>query len=45
MTSSMGNIVIKTQFKITVPFENGKAKIAFSGENKEVPDFNGEKHY
>lgn len=42
---SLGNVVIKPQFKFAFPFKNGKAKVTFSGENKEVPDFNGEKHY
>lgn len=42
---SLGNAVIKPQFKFAFPFENGKAKVTFSGENKGVPDSNGEKHY
>ena len=42
---SLGNVVIKPQFKFANPFENGKAKVTFSGENKEVPDSKGEKHY
>ncbi len=42
---TFGNIVIKPQFKFAYPFENGKAKITFSGESKEVPDSNGEKHH
>lgn len=42
---TLGNIVIKPQFKFAFPFENGKAKVTFSGENREVPDSNGEKHY
>ena len=42
---TLGNIIIKPQFKFAFPFENGKAKVTFSGESKEVPDSNGEKHY
>lgn len=42
---TLGNIVIKTQFKFAFPFENGKAKVTFSGKNKEIPDSNGKKHY
>ena len=42
---SLGNIVIKPQFKFAFPFENGKAKVTFSGESKIVPDSKDEKHY
>jgi len=42
---SLGYVVIKPQFKFANPFENGKAKVTFSGENKEVPDSKGENHY
>ena len=42
---TLGNIVIKPQFKLAFPFENGKAKVTFSGESKDVPGSNGEKHY
>lgn len=42
---TLGNIVIKPQFKFAFPFKNGKAKVTFSGESKDVPDSNGEKHY
>jgi TonB family protein len=42
---TLGNIVIKPQFKFAFPFENGKAKVTFSGESKDVPGSNGEKHY
>ena len=41
----LGNEVIKPQFKFALPFENGKAKVTFSGESKDIPDSNGEKHY
>lgn len=42
---TLGNIVIIPQFKFAFPFENGKAKVTFSGESKDVPGSNGEKHY
>ena len=42
---TLSNIVIKPQFKFAFPFKNGKAKVTFSGESKDVPDSNGEKHY
>jgi hypothetical protein len=42
---SLGNVVIKPQFKFAYPFEHGKAKVTFSGENKVIPDSKGEKHY
>ncbi len=42
---TLGNIVVKPQFKFAFPFKNGKAKVTFSGESKDVPDSNGEKHY
>lgn len=42
---TLGNIVIKPQFKFAFPFKNGKAKVTFSGESKDVLDSNGEKHY
>lgn len=36
----LGNVVIKPQFRFAFPFENGKAKVTFSGENKAVHDSN-----
>ena len=42
---SLGNVAIKPQFKFAYPFEHGKAKVTFSGENKVIPDSKGEKHY
>lgn len=42
---SLGNVVIKPQFKFAYPFEHSKAKVTFSGENKVIPDSKGEKHY
>ena len=42
---SLGNVVIKPQFKFAYPFEHGKAKVTFSGENKVIPDSKSEKHY
>ena len=41
----LGNVVIKPQFKFAFPFENGKAKVTFSGERKAVPDSKDERHY
>lgn len=42
---SLGNVVLKPQFKFAFPFENGKAKITFSGKSKSSPDSKDEKHY
>ena len=42
---TLGNIVIKPQFKFAFPFKNGKAKVTFSGESKHVHDSKGEEHY
>lgn len=42
---SLGNVVIKPQFKFAYPFEHDKAKVTFSSENKVIPDSKGEKHY
>ena len=42
---SLGNVVLKPQFKFAFPFENGKAKVTFSGESKVVPDSKDEKYY
>ena len=39
---SLGNVVIKPQFKFAFPFENGKAKVTFTGKQKAMPD--GEHH-
>lgn len=39
---SLGNVVIKPQFKFAFPFKNGKAKVTFTGEGKAI--FNGEHH-
>ena len=39
---SSGNVVIKPQFKFAFPFEESKAKVTFTGEQKAI--FNGE-HY
>ncbi len=36
----LGNVVIKPQFRFAFSFENGKAKVTFSGENKAVHDSN-----
>lgn len=41
----LGNVVIKPQFKFAFPFENGKAKVTFSGESKAVSDTQNEKHH
>lgn len=42
---SLGNVVLKPQFKFAFPFENGKAKVTFSGKSKSSPDSKDEKHY
>lgn len=42
---SLGNVVLKPQFKFAFPFENGKAKVTFSGKSKFSPDSKDEKHY
>ena len=39
---SLGNVVIKPQFKFAFPFERGKAKVTLTGEQKAMPD--GEHH-
>ena len=39
---SLGNVVIKPQFKFAFPFKNGKAKVTFMGEGKAI--FNVEHH-
>ena len=39
---SLGNVVIKPQFKFAFPFEDGKAKVTLTGEQKAMPD--GEHH-
>ena len=41
-SDSLGNVVIKPQFKFAFPFKGGKAKVTFTGEEKAI--FNGE-HY
>ena len=35
---SLGNVVIKPQFKFAFPFKNGKSKVTFTGERKAMPD-------
>ena len=39
---SLGNVVIKPQFKFAFPFEGGKAKVTLTGKQKAMPD--GEHH-
>lgn len=39
---SLGNVVIKPQFKFAFPFEKNRAKVTFTGEEKTI--FNGEHH-
>ena len=39
---SLGNVVIKPQFKFAFPFKNGKARITFTGEKTAIS--NGEHH-
>ena len=35
---SLGNVVIKPLFKFAFPFEDGKAKVTLTGEQKAMPD-------
>ena len=35
---SLGNVVIKPQFKFAFPFKNDKAKVTFTGEEKAIFD-------
>lgn len=42
---STGKVVITPQFKFAFPFTDGKAKVTFEGELKDVPGSNGSKHY
>lgn len=42
---STGNVAITPQFKFAFPFNDGKAKVTFEGELKDVPGSNGSKHY
>lgn len=42
---SLGNVVIKPQFKFACPFLDGKAKGTFRGRRKKVPESAGEYHY
>ncbi len=40
-----GNTLIEPRFAFGFPFENGKAKVTDTGEQKEVPSSDGEYHY
>lgn len=40
-----GNTLIEPRFAFGFPFENGKAKVTDTGEQKEVPGSDGEYHY
>lgn len=42
---SLGNVIIRPQFKFAYPFKGGKTKVTLEGEQKEVPKSEGEKHY
>ena len=42
---SLGNVIIEPQFKFAYPFKRGKAKVTLEGEQKEVPESEGEKYY
>ena len=42
---SLGNVVIKPQFKFAFPFLDGKAKATFGGRSKKVPDSHGTIRY
>ncbi len=35
---SLGNVVIKPQFKFVFPFEGNRTKVTFTGERKAMPD-------
>ena len=37
-SDSLGNVVIKPLFKFAFPFEDGKAKVTLTGEQKAMPD-------
>ena len=41
-SDSLGNVVIKPQFKFAFPFEGGKSKVTFTGEENAI--FDGEHH-
>lgn len=40
-----GNTLIEPRFAFGFPFENGKAKVTDTGEQKEIPGSDGEYHY
>lgn len=42
---TLGRVIIPPQFKFAFPFKDGKAKVSFTGECKEVPGSGGEKYY
>lgn len=42
---SLGNVIIEPQFKFAYPFKGGKTKVTLEGEQKVVPESDGEKHY
>lgn len=42
---SLGNVIIKPQFKFAYPFKGGKTKATLKGERKVVSESDGEKHY
>ncbi len=42
---TLGNVVIKPQFKFAYPFQNNRAKVTYTGTSKEVPESKGEVHY
>lgn len=41
---TLGRVIIPPQFKFAFPFKDGKARVCFTGECKEVPGSRGEKH-
>ena len=42
---TLGNVIIKPQFKFAYPFKDCKAKVTLKGERKDVPESDGEKYY
>lgn len=42
---TLGNVIIKPQFKFAFPFESGKAKVTLAGECTGISKSGSEKHY
>ena len=43
--NTKGIILIEPQYAFGCPFENGRAKVTYKGENRVVSDSHGEYHY